>query len=163
MMVVVILIGVLAAVAVFMFTRQTNRARAAEVPAIFTELQARQEQYYLENNAYVHIGEGTWFPDSSPTDTQRTFNLTTSAGLTSLRVNFDKGALWCSYTTAAGKAGDATNAGGAISVAHGFNAAVPNQDWYYVAAICDFNGNGIHSTYFKPSNADQIAVTNQGE
>ncbi|HWM85814.1 MAG TPA: hypothetical protein VNO33_08245, partial [Kofleriaceae bacterium] len=68
LMIVVAIVGILASLAVFMFTRHVAKAKASEVPAMFAELKLRQQQFHLENEEYLSTGadDTAAFPSVSP-------------------------------------------------------------------------------------------------
>jgi prepilin-type N-terminal cleavage/methylation domain-containing protein len=193
LMVVVAIVGILATLAVFMFTRQTRTARRSEVHAVMAEIQMRQEQFHLENGRYMDIGatttdryngeqNGEWIPDGvgahNPGGDPRQFTIAGAhATWATLRVAIDKPSLYCSYTTVAGSPSDPTSTpatevsptvraapfGFDVGDANGDGLAVPNNNWYYIIALCDFNGDDTNAVFVKVSNRDKVASDNTDE
>ncbi len=203
LMVVVAIIGILATVAVFMFTKQTRKARKTEVHAIMAEIAMRQEQYALENGRYLDIGAGydvgppidytngeqnnEWIPDGSgiggvappnPGKNARAFsfaNLPTGQitnDWQALRVNIDR-PLYCAYTTVAGQPNLGSDISATVQTSP-FNitgADVPTVNWYYIIALCDFDGDGGsggsdtagNGVFVKISTRDKVAFKNGDE
>jgi prepilin-type N-terminal cleavage/methylation domain-containing protein len=174
LMAVVIIVGVLSAIAVFMFTRQSRKAKAAEVSAVFAELKIRQEQYFLVNSTYACLPNGgappcednSFFPDDSPTDSARTYDPTGTTWV-DLRVNADRTALYCVYSSAWGTGSDAGNIGtiaGETAINNGFEHDTPPAvPWYYLLAECNFDGDStVNSRYFARSDREGMSINNEG-
>jgi prepilin-type N-terminal cleavage/methylation domain-containing protein len=172
LMVVVAIVGILAGIAVFMFTRQANKAKATEVKAVFAELKVRQEQYYVQNSAYTCMPDGAacddsvFFPDSSPTKDARSFDPTGTAW-EGLRVNIDRQALLCVYSATAGVGNDSALIGPIADQTVANNGfaftAAPAVPWYYLLAECNLDGDpSVNSRYFARSDRDGIRVNNEG-
>jgi prepilin-type N-terminal cleavage/methylation domain-containing protein len=183
MMIAVAVVGVLAGMAIFMFTRQTRKAKETEVHAMFGAIKLRQQAFYLENDEYLSTAssDGEFFPTATPpAGTKQTFDIDDSPeppspqdvkypgpSWRSLRLDPDRTELHCVYLTVAGKAGDSTNVG-AKAAAAPFNLGsaelpVPAVDWYYVMAECDFDGDGTPSRYFSLSDTEKMIVDKRGE
>ena len=156
LMIVVAIIGILAAVAVYMFTKTTKRVKVeSEIPAVFAEFKIRQEQFHTENGSYLSSGTDEddkgpatpGDPNSGPNDIAPR-----PATWDQLKLNFDKTAVYCSYVTIAGAGGDDTDIG---AKANDFEmTAAPATNWYYVLAECDADGKpGTNSFYFQRSDA----------
>lgn len=106
LMVVVAIVGILAAVAVYMFTKQTKRAKSTEVNAIFAEMQVRQEQHHLERGIYATTGSddstlGQYLPShGDPAGHEKTLTMPApDHPWLDLRFNPDRNNLFCVYMT----------------------------------------------------------------
>jgi prepilin-type N-terminal cleavage/methylation domain-containing protein len=169
LMIVVAIVGILASLAVFMFTRHVAKAKASEVPAMFAELKLRQQQYHLESEAYLSTGasESDFFPSADPPGSSpQSFDLTTDPEWQALRINPDKTQLYCVYVAIAGAGGDPANVGARAAAAPfnlGGSLDVPAINWFYLLADCDFDGDGNESTYFTLSDTEGTIVANSGE
>ena len=183
LMIVVAIIGILASIAVFMFTRHTQKARASEVPAMLGEFKLRQQAFYLENDEYLSTGanDDDYFPSASPLPGRaQDFDLTLSPAppdpqgteypgpsWQTLRMKPDKSTLYCVYVSIAGRGGDDTNVGpkaaGAPFSMGSTDLPVPINNWFYVMAECDFDGDGTPSRYFTLSDTEATIVQNRGE
>jgi prepilin-type N-terminal cleavage/methylation domain-containing protein len=182
LMIVVAIVGILATLAVFMFTRHVAKAKASEVPAMFAELKLRQQQFHLENEEYLSTGasDTAFFPTATPPGSSaQSFDITTSSAppapqdtkfpgpsWQTLRINPDKTALYCVYVAIAGPGGDGTNVGATASAAPfdlGGALTVPAINWFYLLASCDCDGEGTTSTYFTLSDTEGTMVSNPGE
>jgi prepilin-type N-terminal cleavage/methylation domain-containing protein len=172
LMIVVAIVGVLATIAMFMFRRQSNKAKAGEVKAVFAELRLREEQHYLQESQYLCVpneaacNDSVFFPDNTPTAEARAY--TPSGSWSTLKVDVDKPSLYCVYSVTTGAAGDATAIGPIASQAtndNGFAFTTPptGEAWYYLLAECNFDGDAsVNSRYFTRSDRDGMAVNNVG-
>ena len=161
LMIVVAIIGVLASVAVYMYTKTVRKAKSSEVQAMMAELKMRQEQYNLENGSYLSSGtdeDDTWPVAPAGPDTPVSI-AGPPATWTSLKLNPDYTALYCTYVTIAGAGGDDTNIG-PKAVEFGMTAA-PATNWFYVLAKCDFNNNPADFAYYF-QRSDQSGMASQG-
>jgi len=169
LMIVVAIVGILASLAVFMFTRHVAQAKASEVPVMFAELKIREQQYHLENEQYLSTGanDDDYFPSATPPGKDpQTYNLSGTPWQT-LKVHPDKTQLYCVYVAIAGAANDDTNVGPKASGAP-FNLGtarllIPAINWFYLMAECDFDGDGITAKYFTLSDTEGTIVQNPGE
>jgi prepilin-type N-terminal cleavage/methylation domain-containing protein len=181
LVVVVAIIGILAGVAIFMFTRETRKAKATEVAAVFAEMKTREAAFYLENDTYLPTTDSDegYFPSADPPagGTQE-FDVTDSdpppepystrwdgPAWQTLRFSFDRRDLACVYLAHAGDGGDDTNVG---DTATGFGLGgtdmpLPAADWFYLLAQCDFDGDGTPSRYFTLGDSKKTLKENEGE
>ena len=151
LMVVVALIAVLATIAIPSFFREASKSKAeGEVSALFAELRVREEAYHLENGAYLSTGatESDLWP-ATPSKTARSI-YPLPATWTSLKVIPPSQNIYCSYVVRAGAPGGA--AGATATGTFGF--VVPNQNWFYVLARCNMDGNSATDGYFFTSSVD---------
>jgi prepilin-type N-terminal cleavage/methylation domain-containing protein len=150
LMVVVVIIGILATLAVFLYTRHMKKARASEVHDVLAEFRLKQEQFYVENGSYVQTGadETDIFPPN-PSTKDAVSAAGPPAAWSALRIDTGKSHLWCGFVAIAGAANDGTNIG---PVAADMGFAAPNTDWFYVVAECPFNG----ATYVITSTTDRV-------
>jgi type II secretory pathway pseudopilin PulG len=162
LLIAVAIIGVLTAVAVFMYTKTIRKAKTSEVSAMMAEFKARQEQYSVENGVYLSSGanEGdTWPIAPAGPDTPVGIGAV-PATWTSLKMNPGYTELYCAYVTIAGPAG-----GGAIGPkAIDFGMVTPpTTNWFYVLARCDFDSNPADfSYYFTRSDIAGMAIEGAG-
>jgi type II secretory pathway pseudopilin PulG len=156
--VVVAMIGILAAIAVPSWIRESRKTRGdSEINAMFAEIATKLEQYKLDNQVYLVAPTCPTAPSTKGID----FNaacVTTGSAWANLRVNASESKIRCTYLVAAGAAG------ATLTPPSGFT--VPNQPvgaWYYVVATCDLDGSsGTNSTYFQSSTDTVIQKRNHG-
>jgi prepilin-type N-terminal cleavage/methylation domain-containing protein len=183
LMIVVAILGVLATIAVFMFSRHADKAKASEVAAMFGELKLREQGFHLENETYLSTGadDDDYFPTASaPGDSPQTYDLAASSAppapqdvkfpgpaWVTLKMNPPKAELYCVYVAIAGDGGDATNAGPKATAAPfslgGADLPVPAANWFYLMAECDFDQDGTPSRYFTLSDTEGTITENPGE
>lgn len=164
LMIVVSIIAILAAVAITSFTKTTRKAKAAEVPALFSQIKIRQGQYHNENGIYISTGTGDndYFP-SAPAGPENAAAITAlPLSWQQLKLQPDQTSLYCAYVTIAGERGDSSNIG-AVANSFGFNTA-PQEDWFYIIAECDFDDDPAdNSLYFMASDSAKLAIQNEGK
>lgn len=150
LMVVVAIIGVLAAIAVYMFTRNVAEAHASEVHSIFAEIRVKQEQYHVENGRYLDTISADE-TDSCCGATENSYgSLDPLPGpYSDLKVDFGRVELKCNYVVIAGRAGD-TIASGTIGSEIIESPAL--TDWWYGIAECPGNGK----TYITKHNENKV-------
>src|SRR5262245_15048005 len=182
LMIVVAILGVLATIAIFMFTRHADKAKASEVAAMFGELKLREQAFHLENEEYLSTGDDDddYFPSAAaPGKTPQTYDLAASAAppapqdtkypgpaWVTLKMNPPKAELYCVYVAIAGDGGDSSNVGPKAADAPfdlGGTLAVPVTNWFYLMAECDFAQDGTHSRYFTLSDTESTITQDPGQ
>lgn len=167
LMVVVAIVGILATLAVFMFTKSTAKARASEVPAVFAEFRIKQESYHVENGSYLSTGDennmSTWWPDAVASPGSGGIDPTPyPTEWRDLRIVLDKTALYCSYVSV-GR--DANVAPGGVANSFGYTAT-PAVNYFFNVAECNLDGEtgtANNSRYFSVSTNDGIAKLREGQ
>ena len=164
LMIVVAIIGVLATLAVFMFSKQTKKAQYdSEVAAMFGEFRTRQEAYFLENDTYLSTGPESTMHPATPASGTTTANAIQPqpASWDALRMNSGKDRVYCSYVAVAGAASDGSNVGTVAATDFAFVA--PPTSWYYLLAQCDGDANStIDHYYFASSDVEGTRQLNSG-
>jgi prepilin-type N-terminal cleavage/methylation domain-containing protein len=97
LMIVVALIAILAAVAVYLSRDRIGSAKAAEVGGVFGELHQRERQYYNENyNVYLSTGanETDYWPAGAPSSSSRDIAPIPATWQT-LNIKSPKASLYC--------------------------------------------------------------------
>lgn len=155
LMFVVVVIGVLAAVAVVTYSKSTRKAKSSEVAGMFAEFKTREEMYASERGRYLGacsaampaVGvpdmgcvEGSYWP--SPLNTASKMDVTAPpARWSALRVQPGKGALYCQYAVIAGPGGQNGNMGAIGAELFADQGGTPAKNWYYMMAQCDFDND----------------------
>lgn len=165
LMIVVVIIGVLAAIAVVGYGKYVARARLSEANAMLAEFAAKEQLYFLEAGQYMEAHSGaSVFPSTSeagdqfwPVDPSTAFSsrhLATSiysGGLLpvswrqlGLRPRWP--ALYCTYLVNAGGGVDDTGAPATADPPPGtvgptLWSTPPLIPWFYVLGACNLSGN----------------------
>jgi len=159
LMIVVVIIGVLSAVAMVGYRRWIARARVTEAVGMLGEMNSKEQTYKMEfgtylplradNNvtqpspdeaaaAFYPINPGTSTFDSSRTANDISNNTLWPASWRGVALNPRDNSLYCTYLTNVGGAGQAVPAGNTYGQALiGANTAAP---WFYSMAVCNLDG-----------------------
>jgi prepilin-type N-terminal cleavage/methylation domain-containing protein len=155
LMMVVVIIGILAAVAVYAYSKTTRKAKSSEVPAMFAEFKTKEESFAAERGRYLgacpaamplsypETGcvEGDYWPTPLTTITQMDVTLPPPRW-SALRIAPGKGALYCQYAVVAGPGGDNSNMGPIGQMLFGeYPGSTPPKNWFYMQAQCDFDND----------------------
>ena len=164
MMIVVALIAVLAAIAIPAFSGESKKARAeSEVMPFLVEIGNKQEAYAQTHPGYQSTLQ--WLPVAPGLLDKNTRPFTVPTGTwTDLRIEppNDKGR--CIYFTRAGDASEgAGNLGDAELAACNISYDPPPMNFYYALAMCDMDGDGIHSCYMISSDNSTLSKVRPGE
>jgi prepilin-type N-terminal cleavage/methylation domain-containing protein len=161
LMVVVVLVGILAAIALPSFAGQTRKAKGdSEVSSFFAELKVREEQYAVETGKYLSTGasESATFPATAKPTAQALGTL--PAAWQALKVRTPESTARCGYVVIAGTKTD--TAGTIASTTFAYTA--PAKNWFYILAHCDLDGNNtVDSYYFISNDNSKIQKTNYGQ
>jgi prepilin-type N-terminal cleavage/methylation domain-containing protein len=103
LMIVVAIVGVLVAIAVFMYQRWVRKAESSEVNYVFGELRLRQERHSLGNRGrYLSTGadETVMWPDPmGGTEIVEWDTVSKPAAWDDLAINLDRQGLHCKYVS----------------------------------------------------------------
>jgi type IV pilus assembly protein PilA len=176
-MIVVAIIGILAAVAVVAYSRYTRKAKSNEVVQIFGELKAKEEAYHSEFGRYLgackaakpapgvpDLGcvEGDYFPEPLVGGNRATDIPALPERWVKLKVQPGKGALYCQYEAVAGPANQNGNMGVYGSELYADIGGTPTRNWFYLLAQCDWDGNpAVNATY--QQRGDLTALVRENE
>lgn len=157
LMVVVVMIGILAAIAIPNFFSQSSKAKAnSEVGTMFDELATREDQYAQENGEYLSTAACPATP--TPNGTDATSCIVTGGAWKPLHARLPENDLRCSYVITAG------TSTGTPSPPAPFTMVAPAGNWYYIVATCDMDGkSAVNSTYFVSSVDRNIQANNDGK
>jgi type II secretory pathway pseudopilin PulG len=172
MMFVVVILGILAAVAVVAYTKNSRKARASEVPQIFGELKTRESMHHAEFGRYLpacpnpagdpfaDCAEGDYWPAPLPGVGQQMDATAIPARWRALRVRIPS-ALYCQYEVVAGLAGSRTNMAAVGDELFGLVA--PTRNWFYLMGRCDWDSNSsINATYAQRDDESGMMKENEG-
>jgi prepilin-type N-terminal cleavage/methylation domain-containing protein len=155
LMITVAIIALLAGIAVPIFSGESRKSRAkSEVATIFGELAIREEQYVLENGAYLSAPACPATPLASGHPVAPC--LAVGQPWEAMKVRIQETTVMCSYQIVGGIGAGTNNPGG-------FTFTSPVTSWYYILATCDMdNDNTTDSTYFMSNLQAAIQVQNEG-
>ncbi len=147
LMVVVAIIGVLAAVAIPSFTAYVRRSRTTEATTFLAEIRQRQESYRAEFGQYANLGS-TLTPDSDPGELPRAW--VGSTAWTQLGARPD-GQVRFSYQGSAGAPGTQPSIGGTNVGPSSFP-----DFWFVAQAVGDLDGDDDNVIFEVYSSANHV-------
>ena len=184
LMIVVVIIGVLAALATVGFKRYVARARSGEAVAILAEMSSKEQTYKLEFANYIPLradnnadlpspneADSAFYPVAAGSATLESARTATSIADTTKWPEGWKAAgirprdsqLYCTYLTNAGNAGNDTSALKYGALVVGASAA----PWFYSLAACNLSGDSGYpdqvSIYAISSVSSSLRVFNEGK
>ena len=181
-MIVIVIIGILAAIATVGYKRYVGRARLSEAHSMLAELSSKEQLYFMDAGAYVpvRVGSDGYANDDTNSDTTGYYPVTSLADPTfeSARTPHTVGTypaswsrlglrprwkqLYCTYLVNAGS-GLQLNSGESLPSPIGTTlwSGTPNVPWFYAVAVCNLNtgddGNSVPAGV--PSNATYLVLT----
>jgi hypothetical protein len=162
-MIVVALIAIIAAIAVYIATRRIGDAKTAEVGGMLGELHLRERAYPIEHNGqFLSTGgnETDMWPAGVPGNSARDI-APIPATWQELNIKSPKGSLYCSYVAIAGPANDNSNVG---AKAAEFAFSAPAANWYYLLAQCNFDhDSSVDNFHFSSSVNSLVNEQNHGK
>ncbi|MBN2724534.1 MAG: prepilin-type N-terminal cleavage/methylation domain-containing protein [Deltaproteobacteria bacterium] len=164
LLLVVVVIGILAAIAIPQFNSQSKKAKASEVPGMFTAIKTAQFAYKSEYGMFLSTGstETDFYPAllSSGEPVKKKWEPASSSKWVDLGVQPPDYQLYCGYVTIGGSAGTGP------SGTHGqniFRNTVPTKPWFYIVAACDLDGRPTtNTTYITSSDVEKTVTRNNG-
>jgi prepilin-type N-terminal cleavage/methylation domain-containing protein len=152
LMIVVAIVGILAAVAVPAFTSYKMQARAGEASAFLAEIAQRQEAYRSEFGTYCDVGggpDGLWMPPTLPLPGEPMFwdNNPAALGNWAQLGAFPDGAVYFQYSTWAGLPNQAP----ADLYPQGLN-----DFWFVARARGDLDGDGTRVIFTTGAGANHV-------
>jgi type IV pilus assembly protein PilA len=174
LMIVVVIIGVLASLAVVGYRKLVTSSHVSEATNMVQNIRVAQEGYHSETQQYANVSNAltSWYPQPVPNGRQLTAwggvvcSTQCQAGMdwSMLPLHVD-GPVMFGYATIAGPAGSGPKPT-AVSV-NGSTLtfpAVPATDWYVIAASCDLDDQGPPNTsVYASSWTNQVFVDQEGQ
>jgi type IV pilus assembly protein PilA len=157
MMIVVAILGILAAVAIVAYNKYVERSHNAEATGILADIRLKQEAYRATFHQYANLKDASWVPDTSPGISPRNWP-TDKTQWNQLGVRPDNG-VYFSYYGESGLPGDAPT---------GFSdellpASITDNDfWYGAEALQDLNGDGKCAGFLIVTGTMQIQEVKDG-
>jgi len=168
MMIVVVIVGVLATLAVVGYRKLVQSSHISEAQNMVQDIRVAQESYHSETQQYANISTNltSYYPNPNPTRTIVTGWGAACTGVCApnwdwsmLPLHVDAPVMF-GYATVSGPANTAP-APASVSV-NKQTITFPNPslvDWYLVAAACDLDGDGTIGTYvYTTSWVNQVYV-----
>lgn len=165
LMMVVVVIGILAAIAVVSFTKRSASAKAAEVPGMFAEIKRAQMAYQAENGTYLSTAasETTVYPAllAAGEPKKKKWDPPANSAWAMLGVRPPDTWNYCGYASIAGapNVAPAGSYGKAV-----YSNQTPQTQWFYVIAICDLNASAVtNSIYVSSHDRETVVQYNEGD
>jgi type II secretory pathway pseudopilin PulG len=150
MMVVVVIIGVLAGIAIIAYTRHIKSGRIVEARTFIATIQARQEAYFQQTGQYCDVAGGAYYPAAAPSGGEAIPWNPASGDWVTLGTRPENGVTRFQYMIRASSPTAHTLANFAsvlqiadqpTGVSDAGIAATPHP-WYYVVARANLDGDG---------------------
>ncbi|HEY4016276.1 MAG TPA: prepilin-type N-terminal cleavage/methylation domain-containing protein [Polyangiaceae bacterium] len=170
MMIVVVIVGILAALAVVGYRKIIQSSHVSEATNTVQSIRVAQEAYHAETQQYANISNdlhGSWYPQTNPVGSVVTAwggpcaACKATNSWASLPLHID-GPVMFGYATVGGSASDTVP----TTVPAGMTVTLtqPTTDWFIVAAMCDIDGNGAPNTsVLTTSWSNQVITSNEGQ
>ncbi|MCB9600776.1 MAG: prepilin-type N-terminal cleavage/methylation domain-containing protein [Sandaracinus sp.] len=157
LMIVVAIVGILAAIAVPSFTSYIHKSRTTEATSFLAEIKQRQESYRAEFNQYANVA--TPNPAAMPSGgEQRGWGAPAPQNWLQLGASPD-GAVRFQFDTFAGLPG-AGVAGGLPGCGNAAGGVVNTEFWFVAQAIGDLDGDGVTVCFDVTSHRESVWVSN---
>lgn len=187
MLIVVAILGILAALATVGYRRYVGRARLTEAVTVLAEMTSKEQIYYLEFGGYLPLRPDTTTVPSPNEDAAGFYPVSPSAtGFESARTATSianstawpaswravglrprEQRLYCTYMVNAGRAGDPAPAGATYGTPLLGSLAATSPPWFYALAACNLNGApgwpGGVTVLGLSSNASSLRTFNDGQ
>ncbi len=176
MMIVVVIIGVLAALAIVGYRKLVTSSHVSEATNMVQNIRVAQEGYHAETQQYAGISSsvvtGPWYPNASPNGKVETGWGAVCSGQCNAGMDWSMlplhvdGPVLFGYATTAGPANTAP--GDKSVTVNGQTLTFPSPspvDWYIVGATCDLDnsGDGKNTHVYTTSWTNQVYVDNEGQ
>ena len=167
---VVVIVGILSALAVYGVRKYIQSAKSSEPIQMIGAIKAAQEQYRADTFTYLDVSGGhtlnssTYYPTATPSKKVWGWGDTSTAqgaAFRSLGVTADAPVRFA-YGCAAGGSSDAVPSP-AMSYTVANWPATQFGPWYVVRAIGDLDADGLQSVFVSSSFSGSIVIDNEGE
>jgi type IV pilus assembly protein PilE len=189
LMIVVVILGILATLAMVGYRRYVGRARASEAVAMLAEISSKEQLYFLEFAQYLPLVNsaaitppaasgvavtetaGQFYPSDPSVTTFDSVRTATQLGALPLSWTYaairpkDR-VLYCTYFAGAGAAGSLPPVSPAVGAGL-LGAAAIGQPWYYVLGACNLNSTASYpagvSVFSLTYRSPTLATINEGQ
>ncbi|MEN9578770.1 MAG: hypothetical protein RJA70_1779 [Pseudomonadota bacterium] len=171
LMVVVVIMGVMAAISLQVFSQQVSSSKGIEALSMVQSIRAAQERHRAMHTVYLSVSENGWYPrdpsaggvgrqrrsfyhpaaDDSHGDNPRWWQLKPTVS----------GAVYFGYQTNAGVPGSPMTA--PLVAVDGLTWPATTEPWYVIQCIADADGNGQIGYYLASSVNNEVYRMNEGE
>ena len=173
--IVVVIVGIIAAIGSVVFLRHRRAARMAEAKNLIVAIKAEQEAYRAERGSYAAVSSSvdSFYPSATPGKFATAWggpcsNCTDAQGWRKLAVD-PHGPVMYGYATVAGVGDGMIMAKPAPTdddddpPLPDCTTIAPTQPWFLARAKGDVDGDGVTSSVLALSCSNQLIVTNEGE
>jgi type IV pilus assembly protein PilA len=176
MMIVVVIIGILAALAIVGYRKLVTSSHVSEATNMVQNIRVAQEGYHSETEQYAGISgsvvTGPWYPNTKPNGRVATAWGAVCGGQCNSNMDWSMlplhvdGPVLFGYATTAGPA-NTTPGDKSVSV-NGQTITFPSPslvDWYVVGATCDLDADGKtpDTNVYTTSWTNQVFVDSEGQ
>jgi type IV pilus assembly protein PilA len=169
LMVVVVIVGILATLAVVGYRKLIQASHVSEATGMVQSIRVAQEGYHSETQQYANVSTAlnAYYPAAPVYQMVTAWGAPcTNCGAVSwsaLPVHVD-GPLMFGYATVAGLAGNAPPSSVTVNGTALVFPASPTTDWYIIAAEGDLDGDPTNNTHvYGTSWTNQIFVDHEGQ
>jgi prepilin-type N-terminal cleavage/methylation domain-containing protein len=154
LMIVVVVIGILAAISVVSYRKYLGRARMSEATAMLAEFATKEQAHFLDTGQYMEAHRDTAEAQSVNEDSNQFYPSDPGASFDSVRTPVALNTLpqswrflgirprwqqlYCTYLANSGPAGTAPDP--SWSIGSKLWPSAPNVPWFYVLAACNLGG-----------------------
>jgi type IV pilus assembly protein PilA len=172
LMIVVVIVGILAALAVVGYRRLVTSSHVSEATNMVQSIRVAQEGYMAETQQYANISLtlSSYYPLASPVGTQVTAwggactNCQTNVNWSMLPLHVDGPVLFGYATVAGGPTVAPLPASVTVNGTPLTFPTSPTTAWYMVAANCDLDNHGApNTTVYTTSWANTVYVDMEGQ
>ena len=165
LLIVVGILGLLAAVAVFGYRRWVKKSYTSEVYSMITTIKAAEETYKSETGAYrtLSASEDDFYPvlgSAGQEPAKKPFDPANKALWQDIGISKHSKHLYCGYAV---MAGDPEVLPGGARGATLFGGVAPKVPWFYVRASCDLDGDSSKNSFYETTfDRQTVYIDNEG-
>lgn len=156
LMVVVTIVGILAAVAIPSFNGYLKKSKTSEATAFLGSIKERQAAYYAEFGEFCNVNSKN--PPGTPSEDAQTWQ--SQANWLTLGAGPDTAAVYFQYNSFAGLPGAGQTppsvSGGAIDDSRGYDTS---DFWFISTAVGDLDGDGDQVTFESYSRRSRLWIS----
>jgi prepilin-type N-terminal cleavage/methylation domain-containing protein len=164
LMIVVTLVGVLAAVGIASFRKQVASSKTTEAASVVQAIRGAEEAFRAENQVYLNVSTpGSWYPSSGVGATVTTWEQKSHTDLArwqrlGARVTQP---VQFGYQVNAGRAGEKLPA---LNIdAKSTNLGTPTDAWYLIQARADYDKDNVFCNVLANSFTPELYIEHEGE